>query len=190
MEVITNVQKLYEIKKAGKETGTAAGHATARIIEVGNYKTIKGRTTCWCTLDDGSKYPTKAVHFAESPRYMTSADVGKTFNFSVSAIQEGAYVNLYAEVDGEAVNAPPSSTSSGTTYVGEDVKGKVRHGVVCAGIESGQLKCETREHCEAWVDFIMNGPEKEATVAVASQGAPTGGLLDAAPTVEEESIPF
>lgn len=34
-------------------------------------------------------------------------------------------------------------------------EGKVRHGVICAGIQSGQLVCTSEQNATAWVDFIM-----------------------------------
>ena len=184
MEVITNVQKIYDIKKQGEG---ATGVIEARVTEVGR----QFADSVSCTLQDGGKYPERYVPVSLNPRAMTQADVGKTFHFAVTVVSKWSekhrkdFMNIKAVMQ-EEVSA---ASKTGTTYVGEDVKGKVRHGVVCAGIESGQLKCETREHCEAWVDFIMNGIETVPANSTAGLPA-SGSLLDPTPTVEEESIPF
>ena len=36
-------------------------------------------------------------------------------------------------------------------------EGKVRHGIICAGIQSGQLKCSSPEAVLYWTDLVMNG---------------------------------
>ena len=50
-------------------------------------------------------------------------------------------------------NQQPAGNSQGENRA----VGMVRHGVVCAGIQSIQIECKTIEDCNYWTNFIMTG---------------------------------
>lgn len=68
-------------------------------------------------------------------------------------------------------------------------EGKVRHGVVCAAIQNGQIACNCEQMVLYWTDFIMTGKIKHSITEEEPDDLPEGfGEEQQAPTGEQ--IPF
>lgn len=59
-------------------------------------------------------------------------------------------------------SAPPRQNASQNAQDKPDwdkiAEGKVRHGIVCAAIQSGQMPCKNPEDVKAYVDLVMDKP--------------------------------
>lgn len=55
-------------------------------------------------------------------------------------------------------DTPPSQVPQDKPDWDKIAKGKVRHGIVCAAIQSGQMRCKSASDIKHYVDLVMDKP--------------------------------
>ena len=87
---------------------------------------------------------------------------GKQVTVDIQRNSKGYWGGTFA---GQQSPAPPLQQAPSQPHQAEKSEpdwdaialGKVRHGVACAGIQSGQIEVKSEMDCEKWVQYIMLG---------------------------------
>ncbi len=158
---------------------------------VGNTSyTRNQKQTCICKITDDNNETHKVHLYGTLPgpermgqrnQFLLSAYdgdyQGKPY-VGYSGFWEHGEVRQGSQDSSQASQNPPGSSNASqegqTTKKEPDwdaiAEGKVRHGVVCAAIQAGQVTCQTPKDVLDWTQFIITGVEVEA-IAPAPQAA-------------------